>query len=65
MNSKYWWQSKMLWVAVLTILGGIVEYAFSLPAGVTIGTIAVGIINIILRFMTNTAIEGTPGAKVK
>ena len=62
---KKWWESKTLWLSILIIAGGIAEYFAGLPAGASIPTIAAGIINIIVRFLTNTPIEGTPGAKVK
>ncbi len=58
-------RSKTFWLAVLTILGGIVEFIFNLPPGVAISTILLGIAQIIIRAFTNSAILGTPGARVK
>jgi len=62
---KKWYSSKALWLSVLMIAGGVAEYIAGLPVGASISTIAAGIINIIIRFLTNTSIAGTPGAKPK
>ena len=56
METKKWWQSKTLWMGVLVILGGVVEYIAGLPTGVSATTVAVGIINIIFRFLTTQPI---------
>lgn len=65
MEAKKWWQSKIFWLGVLIIAGGIAEFIAGLPAEASASTIAAGIIAIILRFLTNTPISGTPGAKPK
>ncbi len=65
MISKKWWQSKQVWLGVLIVAVGIVEYLASVPAGASIFTMIGGCLTIIVRFLTNTAIAGTPGAKVK
>ncbi|MDP2729605.1 MAG: hypothetical protein Q8O55_03900 [Dehalococcoidales bacterium] len=62
---KSWKVSKTLLLGVLTIAGGIVEFIYGLPIGAPVGTIIAGIATIIIRFYTNTAITGTPGAKPK
>ncbi len=54
---KAWFTSKTVWVAILTVAGGIVEYLVGLPIGVSIGTVLLGIINILLRFSTNQPIK--------
>lgn len=62
---KPWWQSKVLWLSVLMILGGIAEYIANLPPGVSIATIIAGVISLILRLFPTTPIAGTPGAKAR
>jgi len=54
---KKWYLSKTFWMGVVAIAGGVVEYIYGLPAGVSAATIAVGIINIIIRFYTNQPIS--------
>ncbi len=63
--TKSWKVSKTLLLGALTIVGGIVEFIYGLPAEASVGTIIGGILVIIVRFYTNTAIAGTPGAKSK
>ena len=54
--SKPWWTSRTVWIAVLTILGGMITaLAGELQAGGAIT--AIGIMNIILRVITTTAIK--------
>lgn len=65
MNSKAFWQSKIFWLSVVVIAGGIVEFIAGLPSGASIMTILAGVINIIFRFLTNQPIAGTPSAKPK
>ncbi len=62
---KQFWKSKAFWLGILTILGGVGEFLSGLPAGASISTVLIGVIQIILRFYTNTPISGTPGAKPK
>lgn len=63
--TKSWKVSKTLLLGALAIAGGIVEFLYGLPVGASAGTIIIGIVGIIIRFYTNTAITGTPGAKPK
>ena len=63
MIPKNFWQSKAFWLGILTIIGGCIEFYFSLPVGAAVSTIVVGIIQIIIRFYTNAPVTGTPGAK--
>ncbi len=63
MNVKPWYQSKLLWLSVMGIALGVVEFLEGLPPGASILTIIGGIIGVILRLVTNTAIAGTPAAK--
>ena len=62
---KSWYQSKAFWLSILIIAGGIVEFIAGLPVGASATTVAAGIINIIIRFLTTQSIAGTPGAKPK
>lgn len=55
-KTKPFWQSKTLWVALLTIIGGIITaVAGELQAGGAITLI--GVVNIILRVITTTKLE--------
>ena len=65
MVTKKWLKSKTLYLGLVAIAGGIVEFVFGLPPGASVSTIVGGILVIIFRFYTNTAIAGTPGAKLK
>ncbi|MBU2060017.1 MAG: hypothetical protein KKB38_20065 [Gammaproteobacteria bacterium] len=62
---KNWLKSKTNWLGVLMIAAAILEYYIGLPIGTTIAQFAFGVLTIIIRAFTNTAISGTPGAKVK
>ena len=62
---KNWYLSKQVWLGVLIVAGGIAEYIAGLPAGASIPTIISGCLTIIVRFLTNTTIAGTPGARKK
>jgi len=62
---KKWWTSKQVWLGVIIVAGGIAEYFAGLPAGASIPTIISGCLTIVIRCLTNSAITGTPGAKVK
>ena len=53
---KSFLKSKTFWFGILTLLGAVITYLVELPVGVTVGTAAVGIINILLRFLTNQPI---------
>ncbi|MDP2728996.1 MAG: hypothetical protein Q8O55_00710 [Dehalococcoidales bacterium] len=65
MVKKNWYQSKQVWLGVVIVAGGIAEYIGGLPAGVSIPTAIAGCLSIIVRFLTNQPISGTPGAKPK
>ena len=54
---KKWYQSKTFWLGVLIVAGGIAEHIGGLPAGVSASTIIVGILSIIIRFLTNKPIH--------
>ncbi len=63
--TKNWKVSKTFLLGLVAIAGGIVEFLYGLPVGASLGTIIGGILTIIIRAYTNTAIAGTPGAKRK
>lgn len=48
--------SKTVWLGILTILVGIVEYLNGVPVGASTGTILVGIIGIVIRFLTKDSL---------
>ncbi len=60
---KKWWQSKLLLLGVLQIVGAIAEYLAGLPVGVSIGQVISGILTIILRMLPTLPIEGSLAAK--
>jgi hypothetical protein len=53
---KPWWQSKTVWLSVLIIAGGIAEFLMGVPVAAGAATIAAGILNIIIRTLTNTSL---------
>lgn len=66
-DSKVWWQSKVIWVNALTIASVTVMFLTATQAqgGLPFSidprwlTIALGIINIALRFVTNQPVTGS------
>ena len=67
---KDWWKSKTIWLGILMIVAAILEYIGGLPAGTTAIQAVSGVLTIIVRFLTNTAVNGgavagTPGVKKK
>ena len=64
-TDKPWWQSRMVWVAVLTIVVSIIgvlqaeELIAQYPTVVAILGIVLGVANVILRFITTKAISVT------
>ncbi len=65
---KQWWKSKMVWLGILMIIAAILEYIAGLPAETPVIQAISGVLTIIIRFLTNTAVTGgiaPPGAKPK
>ena len=63
---KKWWTSKAVWLGILMVLAAILEYAGGLPAGTSVVQAISGVLTIIIRFLTNTAISGgTQGTEAK
>lgn len=56
---KKWWMSKTFWLGVLMIVAAAIEYIAGLPAGTSAIQAVSGVLTIIIRFLTNTAIAGT------
>ena len=55
MAEKKWFESKTVWINVLALAGGVITMlAGELQAGGTIT--ALGVVNIILRYVTTSAI---------
>jgi len=61
--TKDWKISRTIVFGILTALTGIAEFIYGLPVGASAFTIVSGIAIVVLRCMTSTPIEGTPGAK--
>lgn len=63
---KPWYESKMLWVNLaITVFGALASLAPQVQALMTptrfaVFTIAVGIVNVVLRFVTTQAIGSPP-----
>ncbi len=56
MVSKKWYQSKTIWLNILAVLGGLITAVQAdLAAGTTISL--AGLVNIILRKVTKTALK--------
>lgn len=57
------WKSRTVWINGLTTLAGVIgvvvgqEFIASNPAAVAIGAAVLGIVNVALRFVTDTAIS--------
>ena len=60
---KNWFASKTNWLGILMIVAAILEYYNGLPIGTTAAQFAFGVLTLIIRAYTNTAISGTPGAR--
>ena len=61
---KPFWQSKTFWVNVIAVLILVADYLFTnqiIPA--EWGVLALGILNIILRFMTSQAVTTSKPVK--
>lgn len=48
--------SKTIWLGVMVILTGIIEYLNSVPVGASTGTLLIGILGILIRFLTKDSI---------
>lgn len=61
-SSKPWWQSKTIWISALTLIIGIVgfiagqDFIASNPQVAGWFTMGLGLLNIILRFLTGKPI---------
>lgn len=55
--------SKTIWVSLLTIAIGIVEFLSTLPPSAGVAMVTLGIINIVIRFLTNDALTKPKGDK--
>ena len=57
-NVKPFWQSKLFWANVLGILGASAAYsADALNSGATAAVIGYGLLNIVLRFLSEKGIS--------
>jgi hypothetical protein len=55
---KQWWKSKMVWLGILMIIAAALEYIAGLPAETPVIQAISGVLTIIIRFLTNTAVAG-------
>jgi len=56
MANKNWYKSKTMWINLLITAGGILTALGSeLQAGITFS--AIGVVNIVLRYLTNKGIK--------
>jgi len=63
---KNWWTSKTVWLNILATLVVIVQAIQGQPwVNPEYQVFALAVLNALVRLLTNTAINGTPGAKVK
>ena len=54
---KKWYESKTVWVGIITTLIGIFSLLESQYSGISIFTTSVGVLNIVLRTLTTAPIE--------
>lgn len=57
MESKIWYESKTLWVNILSVIGFIVQAKFGWIISPEYQTFMLGIINFILRIITKTEVK--------
>ena len=68
---KDWWQSKTVWVNLLTLVLSILlflqgeQWIINNPETVALIGTAIGILNIFLRFLTSTEMVGSQWLKTK
>lgn len=55
--TKAWYESKTVWLGIITTLIGIFSFVEASDAGMSISMAAIGILNIILRSISTTSIE--------
>ncbi len=66
-NSKVWWKSKTVWINGATTVVGIAMLVapdlqtLLTPQAFGVTMIVIGIVNKVLRYLTNTAIQGSIG----
>lgn len=53
--TKAWWKSKTLWFNVIAVAAAVAAYLDSLALGGALA-IGIGVVNVILRFVTSTAL---------
>jgi len=64
-NVKSFWQSKTLWLNILAAAIAIVQAVQGQPwVNPEYQVFALAVLNALVRLLTNTAISGTPGAKL-
>lgn len=52
MESKNWWKSKLIWLGVLEIAIGVVNYVATLDPGTSASAVIAGVLTIIFRYVT-------------
>lgn len=57
MEAKKWFMSRMFWLGVATVVGGIAEFISELPTTASTLTVVGGLLTIILRFATNQPVS--------
>jgi len=58
MNWGKFLTSKTVWVSVLTVIGGVIEFLAGLPVAASGATVALGVLNVVIRYFTTDAIKG-------
>jgi len=54
---KPWWRSKLIWVGIAEVVTGLSTFMTSLPTEASWAFIGFGILKIVLRVVTRTAIK--------
>lgn len=63
-RKKVWWASKTIWINFIALIGAILVAAGLEPnRWMEISTVALAVINLILRFVTNEGIALHPEGK--
>jgi len=56
METKSFWKSKLFWLGVIEMIGGVCAFITEQPPETSITAMVAGVITVLLRMMTNKGI---------